>query len=459
MTVQNVIESGRKARAPVDAKALFARALLEALSTQCKAYCILSGYERLPDGLDGDIDFMVHQEDFVRMPRILDGVARQTGCRLFQAIDHELTGRAYFLAWIDGPSLTILQPDCASDYRHFGRLWLPATEVLAARRLHPNGFYVLSTAHEFAYSLIKRLNLGNFTRDDGYRLHRLYVEERIECGRMIARFCPGPEGSSIVRMASANDWKAMYSSPDSYRSAMLRSQKDAFWQRLQAIPERSVHWLQHILRPAGCSVAVTGRDSYEKSLVLSAVSREFAPCFRAVKYRQVLPAPKTTAHRPFMDPRFDLPRGSLRSTTLLIRLWFGYVFRYLTQVVPGIMSTQMVLLDHCLHDLVADCQSIHYSGPLWLLRAVARFSPKPNLVIVLDSPPERLRMRPPGTPIPEPGRRRFTSQERACSLPSATVIDREQRTDDKVRAALEAITRHLVQRVRRRLGLRLDPET
>ena len=82
---------------PVNVKANVARVLLDALSTQCKAYCILSGYERLPDNFDTDIDFMVDQQDFDRMPRIIEEVARKTGTELFQAIDHELTGRAYFL--------------------------------------------------------------------------------------------------------------------------------------------------------------------------------------------------------------------------------------------------------------------------------------------------------------------------------------------------------------------------
>ena len=134
MTPRNVVESGSKAKPPipVNVKANVARVLLDALSTQCKSYCILSGYDRLSDEYDPGIDFMVDREDFQRMPRIIEEVGRRTNTHLFQAIDHELTGRAYFLASIDGPSLTIVQPDCTSHYRHFGRHWLPAEEVLAA---------------------------------------------------------------------------------------------------------------------------------------------------------------------------------------------------------------------------------------------------------------------------------------------------------------------------------------
>ena len=128
MTPQNVVESRNRASTPVDVKARVARELMDALSTRCKAYCILSGYESFPEKFDTDIDFMVDQEDFDRMPQIVADVANKTGTQLFQVIDHELTGRAYFLGWIDGPSLTMVQPDCAADDRQVGRGWRPAKE-------------------------------------------------------------------------------------------------------------------------------------------------------------------------------------------------------------------------------------------------------------------------------------------------------------------------------------------
>ncbi|HSU65327.1 MAG TPA: hypothetical protein VLJ39_00520, partial [Tepidisphaeraceae bacterium] len=284
MTAQNVVESGNRAPVPVNVKTSVARVLLDALSTECKAYCILSGYDRLPDHFDTDIDFLVSQQDFDRMPRIIEEVARRTGTQLFQAIDHELTGRAYFLGSLEGPTLTVVQPDCAADYRHFGRRWLTASEVLAARRFHPNGFYIPSIAHEFAYLLIKRLNKRSFNREHGYKLHRLYVEDRIECGRMIARFVRGPEGSQIVRMASANDWTAMYDSIEPFRAAMQRSRKDTFREKLNDFPGHALNFVRRVLQPTGCWIAFMGPDGCGKSLVLNAVRAEFAPSFRTTRY-------------------------------------------------------------------------------------------------------------------------------------------------------------------------------
>ena len=85
MTPQNVVESGKpRPPIPVNVKANVARVLLEALSTQCKSYCILSGYDRLPGDFDTGIDFMVDREDFQRMPRIIEEVARKTNTFCFR---------------------------------------------------------------------------------------------------------------------------------------------------------------------------------------------------------------------------------------------------------------------------------------------------------------------------------------------------------------------------------------
>jgi hypothetical protein len=433
-----------------------ARTLLEALSTRCKSYCILSGYERLPDHFDSDFDFMVASEDFERMPRIIDDVARQTGSRLFQAIDHELTGRAYFLGSLNGPSLTIVQPDCASDYRHFGRLWLPAREVLAGRRMHPNGFYVPSTAHEFAYLLIKRLNLRSFNREHGYRLHRLYVEDRIECGRMIARFCRGPEGSSIVRMASANDWGPMYSSLESYRSAMMQSQKETLAQRLQSAPQQALHWIKRMVRPAGCWIAFTGADDYTIALVLNAVSREFAPSFRSICYHRIYArgARSKAANQPRSSSTYQRARqGTAASVATVARLWVENLLTYLARVLPGVIGSELVLFDRCLHDLAVDPNRIGYGGPPWFLRAAARLSPRPGFVILLDMQQEGTSSARPGTQASEMARQRSAYLDLARDFPSQAIINASQEQGALIQDAMMAVLTHLEGRTRERLDL------
>jgi thymidylate kinase len=450
------VESGNRAPVPVNVKINVARVLLDALSTKCKAYCILAGYERLPDHFDTDIDFLVNQEDFDRMPRIIAEVARKTGTRLFQAIDHELTGRAYFLGSLEGPSLTIVQPDCAADYRHFGRRWLPATEVLAGRRLHPHGFYIPSVAHEFAYSLIKRLNKSSFNREHGYRLHCLYVEDRIECGRMIARFVRGPEGSQIVRMASANDWTEMHHSIEPFRAAMLRSRKETFGEKILDLARNALNLLRRVMQPTGCWIAFMGPDGCGKSLVINAAGSEFAASFRTTRYYHLRPrliGRKPTNVGPVTDPHGQPPRSAVASVAKVMDLWLDYVLGYLGRILPGLIRTELVLFDRCFYDLLVDSRRIRYGGPPWLLRTAARMAPDPDLVILLDAPPEVLRSRKQEVPAAEVARQRAAYLELARTLPSAVVVNAAQLPEDVIHDALAAIMEHLGRRTEKRLRI------
>ena len=210
---QIAIDSASKLCDTAQVKANLARTLLAALTNDCKAYCVLSGYDHLPDSFDTDIDFMVDSGDFDRMPQIIEGVAKKSNSKLFHTVGHELSARSYSLGFQAGERLIIVQPDATADYRHFGLLWLRADEVLAGRRQHANGLWIPAPPHEFAYYLIKRLNKRTFDAQHGLKLHRLYLKDPAGCDKMIARFWKGSSRTLLIRMASTNDTVAYIPAP------------------------------------------------------------------------------------------------------------------------------------------------------------------------------------------------------------------------------------------------------
>lgn len=453
---QNTVRPGYGARKTVTLKAAVGRVLIDALSRTCKAFCILSGYEGLPDDFDTDIDFMVSREDFERVPAMIDGVAAQTGMSLFQAVDHEITGRAYFLGSVAGSSLTVIQPDSASDYHHFGRIWLTADEVLSARRWHPNGFWIPSAAHEFAYYLIKRLNKGSFNLDHGYKLHRLYVEDRIGCGRLVARFCKGGEGSTIVRMASANDWTPLMEDPARFRRALIRSRKESMQERLRTAPLHALQFLRRVTQPTGCWVAFMGPDGCGKSTVLTALNREFRSVFNDVQYFHMRPRiinrqPASAA--PVTDPHGQPPRGLAASIAKVVDLTVDYFLGYLFSILPAVIRTNMVLFDRCFYDLVVDGRRIRYGGPPALLAAAAQIAPGPDLVILLDAAPQVLWSRKQEVPLEELARQRAAYLELVRKTKNAVVVDASQPAEKVIEDAIAVIMEHLGRRTRKRLRL------
>ncbi|MFZ0746111.1 MAG: hypothetical protein WAM85_17000 [Terracidiphilus sp.] len=441
-------------------KANVSRALISALSDQCKRYCILSGYEGLPEWFDTDIDFMVDQEDFEHMPLIIEEVAHRTNTHLFQFVDHEFTARAFILISLSGPRLTKIQPDSASDYRHFGALWLRADEVLAARRWHPRGFWIPSPAHEFAYYLIKRLNKREFGEQNGNRLHRLYTEDSDGCDRMIARFWKGKRQKALGQMAGSNDWAELQVHLEEFRRTMRRRTAESLPQKIISNPKRALHHFSRIVHPTGGWIALMGPDGSGKSLVIDAIRLQFSSVFRNVDCFHLRPGlllRKAIAKGTVTDPHGQPPRGLVPSIAKVFYFAADYFLGYVLQITPALRCTRLIVFDRYFYDLLVDSKRVRYGGPGWLLRLAARIVPRPDLVILLDAPAEVLWSRKHEVPFEEVVRQRTGYLQVVRSLSSAVVVDAAQPVSDVIHDVNSAIVAHFEKRSASRLELNPPP--
>jgi thymidylate kinase len=440
-------------------KASVARALIAALTNECKAYCMLSGYEHLPDAFDTDIDFMVDREGFERMPTIIEHVAEQTNTRLFHTVEHEITARSYSLGSQSGADLRIVQPDSAYDYRHFGVLWLRSDEVLAARRWHPRGFWIPSAAHEFAYYIIKRLNKLYFTQEHGLKLHRLYEEDSRGCDQMIARFWKGPKQGALSRMAASNDWTELLEAQEPFRNELMRNSAESFLEKVKVAPTRAVHFLRRVVNPTGGWIAFIGPDGAGKSAVINAVRQQLVFAYREVRCFHLRPkvlrgGAKTEAA--VTDPHGQPPRGLPASIAKAFLLVADYFLGYLVQLAPAMRRSQLIIFDRYIYDLLVDSKRIRYGGPAWLLRLVAGIVPRPGLVILLDAPAEVLWSRKQEVPFEEVVRQRSAYLQIAQTVPSAVIVNAARSIDDVVHDVDNVIVEHFGRRTAARLNLQVS---
>ena len=456
MPENSLIDGGCHDPSSAYVKANFAHALISALADECRAYCMLTGYEGLPESFDTDIDFMVSEEDYRRMPRIIERVARVTDTRLFQSVEHEITARAFLLASLSGSRLTILQPDSASDYRHFGSLWLRAGEVLAARRWHPAGFWIPSAAHEFAYCLIKRLNKRDFSQKHGFRLHRLYAENSRACDLMIARFWSGQQRIALSRMAVYNDWAEMSMNLESFRKKLRANTAEPFPEQVASSGKRALHFLGRIVRPTGGWIAFIGPDGCGKSLVIGVIRRQFSQAFREVLCCHMQPQilrRKANAKGAVTEPHGQPARGLFASVAKVFYYAADYSLGYLFLIAPALRLTRLIIFDRYIYDLLVDSKRVRYGGPAWLLHLAARAVPRPDLVILLDAPAEVLWSRKQEVPFNEVVRQRAAYLQLAGTLPSTIVVDAAQPPSDVVHDVLDAIVAHFSRRAAERLEL------
>jgi thymidylate kinase len=437
-------------------KSTVASTLLTKLDSDCKAYCVLSGYDNLPDSFETDIDFMVNSHDFERVPSLVADLAQQTGTKLFHTVGHELTARAFSLGFQSGDKLIIVQPDSSADYRHYGLLWLHADEVLAARRRHPRGFWIPSAAHEFTYYLIKRLNKRHLSDEHGQKLHRLYAEDPAGCGRMIARFWKGRNRTVLARMAESNDWTDLATSFESVRSELMQNSAETLVERIKASPMHAMHHLNRVLNPTGGWIAIMGPDGAGKSAVINAIRQQFAIAYNGVKCFHLRPKilrPGTESRSAVTDPHGQPPRGLFLSVAKIFFLIADYWLGYLLKIAPEMRRSRFFVFDRYLYDLLVDSKRVRYSGPAWMLRVAARVIPHPDLVILLDAPPEVLWSRKQEVPFEEVARQRESYRAVTTGLSFAKIVDAAQPLEDVIRDVDSAIVEYYERRTAKRLGL------
>lgn len=441
-------------------KAQVARTLIAALASECKSFCMLSGYEHLPDSFDTDIDFMVGADDFARMPELIARVAQATETRLFHTVGHELTARSYSLGFQAGEQLIIVQPDSTADYRHFGLLWLRSEEVLGARRWHQRGFWIPAARHEFAYYLIKRLNKRYLDGDHGLKLHRLYRDDPDGCDAMIARFWKGRNRAELKVMARSNDWEEMNRRLESFRSELKQNSEESLAQRIATIPNHVAHHLHRIISPTGGWIAIMGPDGAGKSAVIEAIQQQFTFAYQKVQCFHLRPKSLRRGietGRPVTDPHGKPPRGMVLSVAKALFLMADYWVGYALQIAPAIRRSHLAIFDRYVYDLLVDSKRVRYGGPAWLLQIVARIAPHPDLVILLDASPDVLWTRKREVPLEEVVRQREGYLKTARRLRFARVVNAAQPLADVIRDVDTAIVEHFERRTAERLGLKVPP--
>ncbi|MGB7191649.1 MAG: hypothetical protein WBD10_16050 [Acidobacteriaceae bacterium] len=425
-----------------------ARLLLRKLAEDCERYCILTGYEELPDKFDTDIDFMVSAQDFRRIPMLVDEVAAQAGARLFQVIPHEASGRAFRIAVEAGNGLTFIQPDSCSDYRHFGKLWLRAEEVLAGRRWHPRGFWIPGASSEFIYYLIKRINKRDFTSAHGEKLSKLYLEDADGARDYLRRFWKERSANLLLEMAETGDWKALARHLEKYRREMRK--------RSESGSGEVFHTMQRALQPTGGWIAFVGPDGCGKSAVIDAITSDFAPAFqRIVRFHlrpKSLPA-RSASGVPFTNPHGQPARGWFYSIAKLLYLFGDYWLGYWTGIRGETVRTRLVVFDRYFYDIIVDPKRVLYGGPRWLPKLLSRLLPRPEIVFLLNAPPEVLWSRKQEVPYEEVVRQQREFLKLISGMASAVVIDAARPLPEVLLQVRGAMLDYFSNRTRRRLKL------
>jgi hypothetical protein len=149
-------------------------AVIQGLHESGIPYCVLGAAEDSTASGESDLDFVVKPSEYGAIPQLLADAASRTGGRLVQAIRHETTAIYFAITKLRSCATGFLNPDCISDYRREGRLWMRAEELLCDRSLGAGGFFRPAPDVDFKYYLIKQVLKQTLTDAQWSRLVTLY---------------------------------------------------------------------------------------------------------------------------------------------------------------------------------------------------------------------------------------------------------------------------------------------
>jgi O-antigen/teichoic acid export membrane protein/thymidylate kinase len=434
-------------------------ALLDLLERNQIPWCLLHGYQDYPDQITSDVDCLIPSWAAPQgFRRFLQLIQRQLGAGIVQCIDD----RAQFIVLRSEQPLARapappawLQFHAIPNFEIAHCLFYRSDEIIASRRRH-NGFWVPAVGIEFACTLLNRINKGALADKHRRTLASLYARDPLACRAELSRFWPAHHVKTIVAHVEASQWDALRAlAPVLRRSMILRAALHQGPRILRSLISSTSRRIGRWLHPRfGLHVVFLGPDGVGKSAVIDAVQKDIAPAFLRSSYATFAPALLPKQKQQTLGPH-DLPPRSLPASLIKAGWWFYcYNILYWFNIYPTRARAGVVINHRYLLDALVDPRRYRYSGPMGLLKFIWMVAPKPDLVILLDAPPQVIQARKKEVSFTETARQRDEYLSLAATLPNAHIIDAAQDLPSVVADVNRIIIGFLAARTQRQGGWR-----
>jgi len=407
-------------------------------------WCVLHGYEAFPDRVESDVDMLVRADALPgRILQLLRDHHQQIGADVVQAFD----GGAYFIVLAEmkseGPPC-LLQLHISRDYIVEDRVLMSGDGILRSRRKH-NGLWIPAADCEFVCVLGNRLAKKKLTEKHQERLARLYRENPTACEQRLSRLFEREVAKRISGAAQRGDWSDVNRSLPQLCEQLLKSLGRS---------NRATQWAGKIARWTkprnGLHVVFLGPDGVGKSTVIEAFQKDLSRAFLHQIYLTFAPSLLPTRLAPTKPGGpHSLPPRSWTASLIKAGWWsICYTLGYFISVRPTLARGGMVVNHRYLLDAIVDRRRYRYSGPTWLLKWIWTIAPKPDLIILLDAPPEVIAGRKSELPLERIVELREGYRSVVGMLPNSHVIDASQPLKKVVHDVESVVIQHLAERNR-----------
>ena len=349
------------------------------------------------------------------------------------------------------------------DYRRVGRFFYDGAEVLAAQPARPPGgadaeaFATPLSPPEFGCYLIEKIAKRCLAPIHERLLTNAFAADEAGCTAEIRRFWSAANASLIEGAARSGNWEIVRRAQSDLRGELRRG---AFVRRpLWTIGyklAKSARRVREYLRPSsGLHVVLLGPDGVGKTTVVEALQRDLADAFCGIEYGTFAPGllphkpPPNGGGQPHGKPPRSLPASVVKALWWIVYYSLGY---HVTT--RPVLARGGLALNHryCV-DALVDRRRYRYNGPQWLLALAWRLARKPDLVILLDAPPEVVQARKREVAFEETVRQRDAYLGLVRAMSNGHVVDATRPVADVVGAVERVILGFMAQRTARQLGV------
>jgi thymidylate kinase len=346
------------------------------------------------------------------------------------------------------------------DYRRAGRYFYDGNEVLDAQPTRAGGadtFATPRTPREFACYLIEKIAKRCLAPLHERVLCETFKHDPAGCANEIRRFWSATEASLIESAARSGDWEPVRRAQDNLHGTLRRGAffRRPFWTIAYKLG-KGLRRVREYLRPsAGLHVVMLGPDGVGKSTVVEVLQRDLAGAFCGIEYGTF--APGLLPRKPNVSgggqPHGLPPRS--HAASIVKALWWivYYSLGYHFTIRPVVARGGLALNHRYCVDALVDGRRYRYKGPQWLLKLAWRLARKPDLVFLLDAPPEVVQARKKEVAFEETVRQRNEYRNLVEPMPNGHVIDSTQPVQDVVADVERVIFQFMAGRTARRLGL------
>ena len=395
----------------------FLTELFQRLDDEGIGFCVLRGYQDLPEVVHYDLDLYIPHDQIKQFETVFKGVCRASTWALVQR-NRRFCYDKYVIVRDSELGLAAFHIDAWQAFQWRG-IPYASSDLVIATRWRFRSFWIPLPGVEAAISLPKEYIAFGRVKDKGYgktkqRITK-FVNEDPESFIAALSPCFGKSASQFMLDSTRKaDWARLESEVMFVRRKLI---VNALRRRLVGQLTDWVrflwgHFSDKVLHPSGLFICLIGPDGSGKTTISRGLQRDMKGVFNAVRYYHghwgLLPELKTyynSVARLFgKEKKETIQSEGVAHNQDVLPFSLGrallYVLYYSLEHILGhfvILRAkglgELVLFDRYFYDYTI--QSTYSRVPRWLLRLIELMLPRPDVLIWLRNQPEVIHRRKP----------------------------------------------------------------